>query len=118
MHTLWTDEFPADPTVTQLVERLTPIDPGRDYRMVTHEGMLQGLHRYLTFAAGRGPKVSGQSVTEVVEEMLRRRGVVRAAQLGNVTLVCGCPAQTAGVPALLESSMVSQPLMMARCSCS
>jgi hypothetical protein len=49
--------------------------------------MLKGLHRYLAFAAGREPKVSGQSVTEVVEEALRRRGVVRAPQLGNVTLV-------------------------------
>ena len=64
-----------------------PIDPGRDHRVVTHESMLKGLHRYRSFAAGREPKVSEQSVTEVVEAALRRRGTVRAPQLGNVTLI-------------------------------
>lgn len=63
------------------------IDPGRDYRVVTNEGMLKGLHRYRSFAAGREPKVSEQSVTEVVEAALKRRGTVRAPPLGSVTLI-------------------------------
>ena len=64
-----------------------PIDPGRDYRVVTHEGMLKGLHRYRSFAAGLQPKVFEHSLAEVVEAALRRRGTVHAPQLGNVTLI-------------------------------
>ena len=64
-----------------------PIDSGREYRIVTNESMLKGLHRYRSFAAGREPKVFEQSVTEVVEATLKRRGPVHAPRLGNVTLI-------------------------------
>ena len=63
------------------------IDPQRDYRVVTHEGMLKGLHRYRSFAAGREPKVLAETVAEVVEAGFRRRGTVQPPPLGNVTLV-------------------------------
>ncbi len=49
--------------------------------------MLKGLHRYRSFAAGREPKVSEQTVTEVVEAALKRRVTVRAPPLVNVTLI-------------------------------
>ncbi len=85
----WTIDLtrPAGQRIRDVRVGNAPIHPGRDYRIVTHEGMLKGLHRYLGFAAGREPKVSERSVTEVVEEALRRRGVVRAPRLGNVTLI-------------------------------
>lgn len=63
------------------------IDPGRGYRIVTHEGMLKGLHRYCSFAAGREAEVLEQSVAGVVEAAFKRRGTVSAPQLGNVTLI-------------------------------
>ena len=64
-----------------------PMDPGRDYRVVTHEGMLKGWHRYRSFAAGSEPKVPEQSVTEVVEAAFRRCGTVYAPRFGNITLI-------------------------------
>ncbi len=64
-----------------------PIDPQRDYRVVTHQGMLKGLHRYRSFAAGREANVLEQTVGEVIEAGIERRGTVRAPQLGNVTLI-------------------------------
>ncbi|MEP6558917.1 MAG: bifunctional UDP-sugar hydrolase/5'-nucleotidase [Burkholderiales bacterium] len=63
------------------------IDPQRDYRVVTHEGMLKGLHRYRSFAAGREPNVLAETVTEVVEAGFRQRGTVRPPPLGNVTVI-------------------------------
>ena len=63
------------------------LEPAREYRVVTHESMLKGLHRYRSFAAGREQKVSEQTVTEVVEAALKRRGTVRAPPLGKVTLI-------------------------------
>ncbi len=69
-----------------------PLDPSREYRIVTNESMLKGLHRYHSLAAGRDPQVLEQSVTEVVEASLRRRGLVRAPRLGNVTLVRSQPS--------------------------
>ena len=60
-----------------------PLDPARDYRVVTNEGMLKGLHRYRSFAAGRDPKVLEQSVTEVVEAACG--GAVRCARRSSAT---------------------------------
>ena len=85
----WTIDLtsPAGQRIRDVRVGNVPIDPGRDYRVVTNEGMLKGLHRYRSFAAGREPKVSEQSVTEVVEAALKRRGTVRAPPLGSVTLI-------------------------------
>ncbi len=63
------------------------LEPLREYLVVTNESMLNGLHRYRSFAAGRDPKVLTQSVTELVEAALRRRGTVQAPPFGSVTLV-------------------------------
>lgn len=78
---------PAGQCVRDVRVGYGPIDPGHDYRVVTHAGMLKGLHRYCSFAAGREPKLPELSVTELVEAGFRRRGTVRAPQLGNLTLI-------------------------------
>jgi 2',3'-cyclic-nucleotide 2'-phosphodiesterase (5'-nucleotidase family) len=63
------------------------LDPAREYRVVTHESMLKGLHRYRAFAAGREQKVLDNKVSDLVEAGLKRRGTVHAPQPGNVTLI-------------------------------
>ena len=62
----WTIDLtsPAGQRIRDVRVGNVPIDPGRDYRVV-----------------------SEQSVTEVVEAALKSRGTVRAPQLGNVTLI-------------------------------
>ncbi|MEW6613788.1 MAG: bifunctional UDP-sugar hydrolase/5'-nucleotidase [Pseudomonadota bacterium] len=64
-----------------------PLDPDRSYRVVTHSGMLQGIHRYGTFAEGRDIERTEDKVTDVVEAGLRAMGTVRAPALGAVTLI-------------------------------
>jgi 2',3'-cyclic-nucleotide 2'-phosphodiesterase (5'-nucleotidase family) len=85
----WTIDLtrPAGQRIRDVRVGAEPIDAGREYRVVTNESMLKGLHRYRSFATGREPKVFEKSVTEVVEAALRRRGTVRAPPLGNVTLI-------------------------------
>lgn len=85
----WTIDLarPAGQRVRDVRVGEAPVEPAREYRVVTHEGMLKGLHRYRAFGAGRQPKVLELSVSEVVEAALKRRGTVRAPALGNVTLI-------------------------------
>lgn len=64
-----------------------PLDPGRSYWVVTHSGMLQGIHRYTTFAEGRDIERTEDKVTDVVEVGLRAMGTLRAPALGAVTLI-------------------------------
>lgn len=63
------------------------LEPARNYRVVTHEGMLNGLHRYRQFESGHDARVLPARVTEVVEAGFRRRAVLTAPRPGNVTLV-------------------------------
>jgi 5'-nucleotidase / UDP-sugar diphosphatase len=62
-----------------------PIAARGSYSVATHEGMLGGLHHY-DFASGTKIQRHEESVTQIVEEALRRRGVVRAPKLGSVRL--------------------------------
>ena len=66
------------------------IQGDRSYRVVTNEGMLKGLHRYRTFAAGRDAEASAQGVTDVIEAAMRQRGTLRASTLGKVKLIKAC----------------------------
>ena len=61
--------------------------PARSYRVVTNQGMLQGLHRYTTFARGRDAVVLEQTMGEVVEAAFRQRGTLRAPAPGHVRLI-------------------------------
>ncbi|GAA3977127.1 hypothetical protein GCM10022407_23110 [Hymenobacter antarcticus] len=53
-----------------------PLAATRAYRVVTHNVMLSGIHRYTTFAQGQEIKKLNKGVTDVVEAGLRRRGKV------------------------------------------
>ncbi|MHB1124581.1 MAG: bifunctional metallophosphatase/5'-nucleotidase [Ramlibacter sp.] len=85
----WTVDLtrPAGQRIRDVRVGDAPLAPGRAYRVVTHDGMLKGLHRYRSFAAGRDARVLDQSVAEVVEAALRRRGTVRAPQPGSIRLI-------------------------------
>ena len=85
----WTADLrrPIGRRVSEVRVGGVPIEPGRDYRVATHAGMLQGVHRYRVFAQGRDAKVEGETLAEVVEAALRRMGTVRAPRTGAVTLI-------------------------------
>lgn len=85
----WTVDLtrPAGQRIRDVRVGAAALDPARSYHVVTNESMLKGLHRYRAFEAGREHLVLEQSVTELVEAALKRRGTVRAPQLGNVKLV-------------------------------
>ena len=76
----WTIDLtrPAGQRIRDVSVGGAPLEPARDYRVVTHEGMLKGLHRYRSFSAGREPRVLDQSVADIVEAALRRRGTLSA----------------------------------------
>lgn len=64
-----------------------PLEPGRYYRVVTHDGMRGGLHRYVSLQQGRNARTHDERVTEVVEAAWRKTGQLRAPRIGAVTLI-------------------------------
>ncbi|MBW3127121.1 bifunctional metallophosphatase/5'-nucleotidase [Hymenobacter profundi] len=64
-----------------------PLNTDRSYRVVTHSGMLTGIHHYTTFAEGRNILKRDQGVTDVVEVGLRRRGTVVPPKLAAVRIL-------------------------------
>lgn len=63
-----------------------PIQSGRWYKVATNEGMVGGLHRY-AFDDGRNKQTHEVSVTKVVEDGIRRRGMLVMPALGSIRLV-------------------------------
>ena len=68
------------------------LEAGRPYRVATHAGMLGGLHRYATFAAGRDIRRQERTVGEAVLAAFRKTGTVRAPAIGDVQLTRADPA--------------------------
>lgn len=64
-----------------------PLESARFYKIVTHSGMKEGLHRYRTLSMGRNSVTTEEQVTEVVERALRAEERVRSPRLGSVTLI-------------------------------
>ncbi len=64
-----------------------PLEPQRRYQVVTHSGMLEGMHRYGTFARGEDLRPGKQQINVLIEEALRRRGRLEAPPMGQVTVV-------------------------------
>jgi hypothetical protein len=48
--------------------------------------MARGLHRYKSFTEGQNVETHEVQVNQVVEQALRRMGVVRAPRLGDIVL--------------------------------
>lgn len=64
-----------------------PLDPDASYRVVTHSGMLAGIHRYAAFAQGARIERQDAKVVDVVEAAFRAMGRVTAPATGNITIV-------------------------------
>lgn len=77
---------PAGQRITQTQVGGRPLETDRSYRVVTHAGMLAGLHRYTTFAAGRGIQRQERKVSDAVTDAFRKAGTVRAPAIGDVHL--------------------------------
>jgi 5'-nucleotidase / UDP-sugar diphosphatase len=63
-----------------------PLDRERVYLIATNAGMARGLHRYKSFTEGQNVETHEVQVNQVVEQALRRMGVVRAPHLGDIVL--------------------------------
>lgn len=63
-----------------------PLAPARAYRVVSHNGMLAGIHRYTTFAQGQHLVRRPESVSQVVEDGLKKLGTVAPPMLEAVTI--------------------------------
>lgn len=77
---------PAGRRVTQVRVGASPLDDAASYRVVTHSGMLAGIHNYSTFKSGQDIRPEEQEVTQVVEAGLRAHSPVAPPALGHVTL--------------------------------
>jgi 5'-nucleotidase / UDP-sugar diphosphatase len=65
----------------------SPVDENRTYRVVTNSGMLNGLHRYHTFAQGKNIEKRDEKVVDVVEAALRALKTVHPPQTGEVQII-------------------------------
>ena len=85
----WTADLgrPAGQRVSGVQVNGQPLAATRAYRVVTHNGMLSGIHRYTTFAQGQQIKKLDKGVTDVVEAGLRRRGKVAPPVLARVQIL-------------------------------
>lgn len=85
----WTADLnlPLGQRVSGVRVNSQPLAKDRSYRVVTHTGMLTGIHHYTTFAEGRNIKKQDQNVTDVVEAGLKRRGTVAPPTLAAVRIV-------------------------------
>ncbi|MBT9395096.1 bifunctional metallophosphatase/5'-nucleotidase [Hymenobacter sp. NST-14] len=85
----WTADLnrPVGQRVSGVQVNGQPLDPQRPYRVVTHNGMLSGIHRYTTFAKGQNIQKLDKGVTQVVEAGLRRRGSLAPPKLARVQVV-------------------------------
>ncbi|GAB2798245.1 2',3'-cyclic-nucleotide 2'-phosphodiesterase (5'-nucleotidase family) [Hymenobacter luteus] len=85
----WTADLilPVSRRVSDVRVNGQPLDAQRRYRVVTHSGMLTGIHRYTTFAQGTNVLKLDKGVTEVVEAALRKRGTVAPPTPARVHIV-------------------------------
>ncbi|MGZ8492689.1 MAG: bifunctional metallophosphatase/5'-nucleotidase [Gemmatirosa sp.] len=85
----WTLDLgkPAGARVSAVSVGDVPLEPARRYRVVTNAGILQGTHRYAMVATGADVVRDARTVTEVLIDAFRRRRVVGAPALGDITLI-------------------------------
>ena len=84
----WTVDLsrPSGQRIRDVAVGDAPLEPERSYRVVTHSGMLAGIHRYETFAQGADIRKAEETVTEVVEAGFQQSGPLRP-KVGYVTLI-------------------------------
>lgn len=85
----WTADLrrPIGKRVTEVHIGERPLDPDRRYPVVTHSGMLAGIHNYSTFAGGEDIRRGDQEVVEIVEAALGRMDKLRSPALGSISII-------------------------------
>ncbi|MGA1876162.1 MAG: bifunctional metallophosphatase/5'-nucleotidase [bacterium] len=85
----WTADLrqPAGQRIGHVFIGDAPLEPDRRYRVVTHSGMLAGIHGYSAFAEGSHVGEDELQITDLVEERLRTMGRVYPPPLGDITLI-------------------------------
>lgn len=85
----WTVDLtrPVGRRIRDVVVAGAPLDPARAYVVMTNGGLLQGTHRYTTFARGAGIVRDPKPFAVLLEEGVRAMHNVRAPKVGAVTLV-------------------------------
>ena len=63
------------------------LDPTGVYSVMTNGGMLQGTHRYTSFARGTAIERDEVPFSRMLEDALHAMAVVRAPQAGDITLI-------------------------------
>lgn len=63
-----------------------PIESDRWYKVATNSGMASGLHRY-DFTGVRNKQVHERSVTQLVEDVMKRKRVISRPAGGSTRLV-------------------------------
>lgn len=84
----WTVDLnrPLGERVSEVTVGNTPIDRERWYKVATNSGMANGLHRY-DFSGIRGKEVHERSVTQLVEDVMKRKRVISRPASGSTRLV-------------------------------
>lgn len=84
----WTLDLnkPSSRRVSDVTVGGKSIDLAARYKVATNAGMLGGLHRY-DFKSGSDIVTHDDSVTDIVERALRRRGTIVMPEMGNIRLV-------------------------------
>ena len=78
---------PAGQRVSEARVGNQPINGAASYRVVTHSGMLTGLHNYDAISNGQNINRTGKPLNEFVIEMLREKGHVSTPEnMGEVVL--------------------------------
>jgi 2',3'-cyclic-nucleotide 2'-phosphodiesterase (5'-nucleotidase family) len=85
----WTADLtrPVGRRVRDVQIASAPLDVARRYLVVTTGGMLQGTHRYTTFAAGEAIVREPAQMLEVLEAGFRQLRDVTAPPMGDVRLI-------------------------------
>lgn len=63
------------------------LDRNKSYRVASHSGMLNGIHRYDELRDAEEVKVSEESIVDIVEHHFQRSESIVAPQPTNITLI-------------------------------
>ena len=79
---------PAGQRVSNINIGGTPLESTRDYRVVTHKGMLRGIHKYDEIGNGKDIKETNQVLTDFVMEKFRQMNTVRFPEnMGEIDII-------------------------------
>ena len=85
----WTFDLnaPVGSRVSQVTVGGAVLEPSTAYAIATNVGLFEGLHRYQAFASGQNAVTHDISVTQLVEDGIRHRGILTAPVAGHIRRV-------------------------------